>query len=128
MNVRCNPRWASCTVASLVLAVGCGGRAVTTDTEPRESDTTRNDGPTEQAGDTGGTGGTGDGLDPTLELGDCGEGWQPGEAPCPWRASNDLCYASKEEACSCICPREGNTTCSSGLPGGEDSRTPVSCR
>ena len=106
----------------------CGGRVEPDpDPAPQESSSAGNTGAS--GGSTSGSGqpeGT-DGLDPATSLGKCPEGWDPAEADCPWLASNGLCYATKVDACSCICPRSNNTICSSGLPGGPDSRTWVSC-
>lgn len=107
---------------ALVLSA-CGGKAVT-ETDGRESSEHT---PRSPSGSPSDAGAMGHELDSTLELGDCDEGWLPGEAPCPWLASNDLCYPTKEAACACICPAEANTICSSGLPGGADDRVRVSC-
>lgn len=124
MAPRHDARIASSWLAMVVLS-GCGGRAVT-ERDGRESTepTTR----TSSGAPKRDAGLEGHELDSTLELGDCHAGWQPDEAPCPWLASDGLCYATKEDACACICPSQGNTVCASGLPGGEDDRVRVSCR
>jgi len=62
-----------------------------------------------------------------LELGECNQGWPTYEADCPWLGSDELCYATKADACACVCPRDRTSTCVSGLPGGPDDRTRVSC-
>jgi hypothetical protein len=46
---------------------------------------------------------------------------------CPWLGSDDLCYPTKEAACACLCRESSGQTCSSGFPGDETSRVPVSC-
>ncbi|HEU5073605.1 MAG TPA: hypothetical protein VFU02_05520, partial [Polyangiaceae bacterium] len=85
-------------------------------------------------GETGSTGdgatessSGGTGFDDNLSLGECPEGWPVYEGDCPWLGSNHLCYATKAEACACLCPRDRRSTCVSGLPGGSDAQTDVSC-
>jgi hypothetical protein len=61
------------------------------------------------------------------ELGPCTLG--PREAfdqPCAWVA-DDRCYASREMACNCTCPRDRDSQCVSGFGVGPDSHTLVSC-
>lgn len=77
--------------------------------------------------DPASTTGTGGGLDDDLDLGECVEGWPVYEGECPWEGSDHLCYATKADACACLCPRDRRSTCVSGLPGGPDSHTAVSC-
>lgn len=66
-------------------------------------------------------------LAPDLPLGECVPGWSVGEADCPYLGSDQRCYATKEDACSCLCPRNGSSLCLSGFPGGPDGQTRVSC-
>ncbi len=63
-------------------------------------------------------------------LGPCAEGFDPDEAPndpCDWLGEDGLCYATKEAACDCVCPRDRDSTCSSGFFRGEGQATPVDC-
>jgi len=123
-------RWVRLT--TLVVGVGavsgvaCGGRS---ETSPDEDESTRTDG-SSGSGDPTATGNNdddGDGLDDDLELGECVKGWPVYEADCPWLGSNNLCYATKADACACLCPRDTRSTCVSGLPGGPNDQTAVSC-
>ena len=108
--------------------VGCGGRS---ESEPDSGESTDSDATNgnDNGGDGGDDEGTGDDMGSTgdLPLGDCVEGWPVYEAECPWLGSNDLCYATKEDACACLCPRDANSTCVSGLPGGPNDEVAVSC-
>ena len=118
------------TAVGTWLLVGCGGR-VSPDPDPGPEDAANNgaasNGSASNARTSGSDQGDGTGLDPSQTLGECPKGWTPGDADCPWLASNDLCYATKVDACSCICPRSDKSLCLSGLPGGADSRTWVIC-
>lgn len=121
-------RWVRLT--TLVVGIGavsgvaCGGRSETSD----EGESAGSSG----SGDQAATGNNnndddGDGLDDDLELGECVKGWPVFEADCPWLGSDHLCYATKAAACACLCPRDTPSTCVSGLPGGPDDETAVSC-
>ncbi len=109
----------------VLLLVSCGGR-VEREPDPSEDPSTTNQ-TTGSASATDESGSGNSGVDPNLVLEKCSKGWAPDTANCPWLASDGLCYATKVAACSCICPRKGPSTCLSGLPGGADSRTSVSC-
>lgn len=108
--------WLAVVAAS---CVACGGRSVTDPSEPGESQAPR--------GSDASTSTTGRDLDGELDLGECTKGWAPFEGECPWLGSDDLCYATKADACACLCPRDKRSTCVSGLPGGPDAQTAVSC-
>src|SRR5690606_600059 len=107
-----------CSAALLLGA--CGGRVEPDHDVPSPSQTTATSSPGSASGSTGG-------FDSTLPLGECVEGWFPSQGDCPWLAGNGRCYATKAEACACVCPRDRSSTCVSGLPGGADSRTRVTC-
>jgi hypothetical protein len=120
------------TLAMMISVAACGGRVSPvpeTKTETDAGKQTGNSGsdPSQAASTGNGPTESPDDLDAQLPLGECPEGWQAGSAECPWLASDDLCYATKTDACACICPRRNDTSCLSGLPGGSDSRTWVSC-
>jgi hypothetical protein len=108
---------------------GCGGRVAPEPEPESNSGSAQRTSATESSGDgtTGGQTGSNTGLDPGLELAECVDGWQPWQAECPWFASDDRCYATKAEACACICPRDTRSTCLSGLPGGDNDGVWVSC-
>lgn len=79
----------------------------------------------------GGNDGSGGGgsLDGQATLGPCVEGFLYVENPslqCNWLAEG-RCYDEKLDACACICPRRGSSTCLSGFYGGDGSATRVSC-
>jgi len=58
--------------------------------------------------------GQGGGL-PIAALPPCEKGYErSSDQPCPWFADR-LCYATKEAACACVCPRE-RSICISGWP------------
>jgi hypothetical protein len=85
-------------------------------------------GGTTGAGATGTSGG--DDRKGQIDLEPCEEGTDPPsgfDQPCPWLGSDDQCYPTKEAACACLCRVGGGKTCSSGFPGDETSRVPVSC-
>jgi hypothetical protein len=112
------------SVLSLVicssLSFACGGQAERTVGEESEDE-----GPGTASGSSGGKASPSD----DLELGPCVKGFDRFERldqPCNWLAEN-LCYDSKEAACSCICPRPGPSLCLSGFYGGEGSATAVYC-
>jgi len=63
----------------------------------------------------------------SFQLEACEEGSsQFNEGACPWEADG-LCYSTKEEACACVCPDDVDSTCISGLYGGEDGMVHVFC-
>jgi hypothetical protein len=112
-----------CVLSVLLFAAACGGRS-----EHTPDSTESSDAETSSPG-SGSPSNTSEGneLDDDLALGECFEGWPPFEGECPWLGSDDLCYATKADACACLCPRDKASTCVSGLPGGPDSHTRVSC-
>jgi len=109
-----------------VSGVACGGRS---ETSPDEGESTNMNGSSGGDADPTSTDDDddGDGLNDDLDLGECVEGWQVFEADCPWLGSDNRCYATKAAACACLCPRDTRSTCVSGLPGGPDDQTAVSC-
>lgn len=116
---------------SAAALLACGSR-MEPDPGPAPDQRSTSGGQDTSEGDTGRAATPTDGTQPVdvapdLTLGDCAPGWTPGEADCPWFGSDQRCYATKEDACSCLCPRSGSSLCLSGLPGGPDSQTPVSC-
>jgi hypothetical protein len=62
------------------------------------------------------------------ELGECRLGEMSWDVAggCAWIADN-RCYATREMACNCACPRERNSQCSSGFDKGPDGRVWVDC-
>lgn len=71
----------------------------------------------------------GSGINPTpdTELGECVLGYrETWQAPCPWVAER-RCYATREMACNCACPRDRDSQCVSGFAGGQDAHVPVLC-
>lgn len=110
-------------LSTLLLGVACGGRSEQTPDSTESSDADASSRGSDAASNTS----SGNDADNGLDLGECTEGWLPEEAECPWLGSDELCYATKADACECVCPRDRRSTCVSGLPGGPDSRTPVSC-
>lgn len=119
-------------VALLVSAacVACGGRS---ESRPDSSESTGSDAPNGNDDDDQATTGENPGASTSSEpngdipLGECVEGWPIYDGDCPWEGSDHLCYATKENACACLCPKDRNSTCLSGLPGGPDSHVAVSC-
>lgn len=64
---------------------------------------------------------------PSVPLQGCRGGWQPGSAPtCPWLANGE-CYATREDACACTCPRTEHSLCVSGFPSGSNAQVWVAC-
>lgn len=77
-----------------------------------------------------------DGMEPTpprtaggSKLPECAPGFAPEEQPardCDWLGAG-LCYATKLEACACVCPRsQKESTCISGF-GYPNARERVTC-
>lgn len=62
------------------------------------------------------------------ELGACTPGSMVYDTPgaCPWVAEN-RCYATREMACNCACPRDRDSQCSSGFDSGPSGRVDVDC-
>ena len=112
-----------CLLSTLLLAAACGGRSETTPDSTESSEAETSSPGSDEASNTS----EGNHPDGDLELGECNEGWLTYEADCPWLGSDELCYATKADACACVCPRDRTSTCVSGLPGGPDDRTRVSC-
>jgi len=110
-------------LVSAAAFLACGGRS---ETSPDPSESTGSDAPN-GGDDDDGTTGQNMGPNGDLPLGECVEGWPIYEGDCPWEGSDHLCYATKEDACACLCPRDRRSTCVSGLPGGPDSHVAVSC-
>lgn len=83
-----------------------------------------------QAGNTGTDAGTGTGTDGSSShaLGPCHPGTPVASATsCAWLGSDGLCYRTVDDACNCVCPRNGASVCVSGFPRGDNGRVPVSC-
>lgn len=125
-------RWVKLTMLLVgigaVSSVACGGRSETSPDEGESTGSHGSSGSDDPSGSgTGSDDDDGDGLDDALELGECVKGWPVFEADCPWLGSDNLCYATKAAACACLCPRDTRSTCISGLPGGPDDETAVSC-
>jgi len=60
-------------------------------------------------------------------LGDCTLGPRVSRLEaCAWVAA-ERCYATREMACNCVCPRERDSQCVSGFDDGPDGRVAVSC-
>ena len=112
-------------VAVLILvggfgAVGCGGNVEREPGEPSEAEP-GDSGSKPGAGDLSSKGGT--------ALGDCKLGaleYKDYDAPCAWVAEG-RCYAEREMACNCSCPRSGTSLCISGFEGGPEGHVGVSC-
>jgi hypothetical protein len=117
------------TLAWLALVVtACGGTVL----DPEDGETA----PSSQTGSGSGseTGSqTGSETAPDFKdvpLGECIEGFSrhvDATTPCNWLGEDGLCYETKEAACNCICPRDRDSTCSSGFFRGEGEATPVNC-
>lgn len=63
------------------------------------------------------------------ELGECKLGplvYETDGKPCAWLADN-RCYAARDMACNCVCPRDRNSHCTSGFDDGPDGRVVVDC-
>lgn len=115
--------WRLLGLVALGLVAGCGGHVEGGSKEPVEQD------PSEAAGQDSATpSGT---LDTTADtaLGACELGPlasdNPNE-PCAWLVNN-RCYATRDMACNCACPRDGNSLCLSGFDGGPNGYVPVTC-
>jgi hypothetical protein len=107
--------------AAVCLVTACGGQ---TDSEESSGGGAHGSGASGNGGNGSGDQGN------STELPACVKGWEPGSQStyCPWLASDGFCYAEKMDACACICPRDHDSTCQSGLPGGGPSaRTSVIC-
>lgn len=74
-------------------------------------------------------GGNGDFADADTELGECKLGplsYETDGGTCAWLADN-RCYAARDMACNCICPRERNSQCTSGFEAGPNGHVLVDC-
>lgn len=101
---------------ALLVGSGCGGDVVGSGSEV--------DSPANAAADE--TDGTSSDY---VQLGPCQKGFDPRvevNRDCDWLADN-LCYATKEAACACICPTDHPATCISGFFNGTGGKTKVSC-
>jgi hypothetical protein len=97
------------------LSCGCGGQA------ERAIDDRPGEGQAQADGSGSATGNT-------VPLGACMPGFDRYEnldRPCNWLA-DALCYDTKDQACACICPRDKESLCLSGLPA-PGSATRVTC-
>lgn len=111
-----------------LLMVACGGKAVGGgDEDPEGGDSTAPDTTTNGSDDDPDFGS--DNPDADIDLGDCKLG--PIESysspePCAWVADK-RCYAEREMACNCACPRSRNSQCASGFEAGPDGHVWVAC-
>jgi hypothetical protein len=113
---------------AVIAATGCGGRTI--------GDGDDGSGGRATGGNTGGTVNNpdappdtdGDGDIDATDLPPCELGAVPTSAnqPCDWLADN-RCYQTKVAACACLCPRDRESSCISGFPGGDNGRTAVHC-
>ncbi len=114
-----------CALSWLALVVAaCGGTVQEPD--DRDPDTTNEDG-SETSSETGSETES-DFKD--VPLGQCEGGFDRSEdpdKPCNWLGEDGLCYETREAACNCVCPRDRDSTCSSGFFRGEGEATPVYC-
>ncbi len=92
--------------AVLLMVSACGGRV---------------DGPggdNAVGGNSGASGGTGGKnlKGDSEKLPPCAPGFEPGTSsePCNWMADG-LCYVERIDACACVCPTSGSSTCQSGF-------------
>lgn len=125
-----------CLGAALLLFVGCGGRTDVWREEGSNNEALEED-PHAQQTDAQAAGNDTIGPDGTTTdeewqwdsqpLGACEKGKLPQSGPCDWLAEG-RCYATKDEACDCICPRDRETLCLSGFWDGPDSQTRVHCK
>ena len=106
-------------VPLMLLVLSCGGK---TDTDG------------ETAGGTGaassGTEGSDGGFGTERPLEECVEEGYPYDSangrPCTYIA-DDICYGELSQACACICPRDRDSTCITGLWPDDFGRTDVFC-
>lgn len=112
---------------STFLVANCGGTTVEDETAFSSSPKSVASGPPPAASVSSVTTGT---KPSTTQLQDCRPGFDPNlerMRPCPWLASDGLCYAVREEACNCVCPTNADSLCLSSFYSGENGRTAVSC-
>lgn len=111
-------RWC---VPWLVLVLGCGGNVEGGARDP-EAEQNSGEVPATPPGDDESAS-----VDADIELGACKlgrkEDWRE---PCAWVADG-RCYADREMACNCACPRSRNSQCVSGFEDGPDGHVWVSC-
>ena len=111
----------------LLLVVACGGKAVGGgDEDPEDGNSTSTPGASTPDDDPPyGS----DNPDADIDLGDCKlgpvENYSSPE-PCAWVADK-RCYAEREMACNCACPRSRNSQCASGFEAGPDGHVWVAC-
>ncbi len=119
------------TLSASLLALACGGRVV----EPSSQDPDTGE-PSGTAGTTvGNAGATSKGSSggslPTHPLAECAPGFDRASNParaCQWLLTkSNQCFDTFDAACACACPTSGNSVCSSSIPGGPNSATPVFC-
>ncbi len=108
---------------ALPLAAACGG-VVETSHDPGKSTATQSSG---AAGKS--MGNATDNPDANTDLGDCKLGPAENYASdlaCAWVADAH-CYATREMACNCACPRSHNSQCVSGFESGANGHVGVVC-
>lgn len=104
--------------------VACGGN-VSGGSDGPEGDPDGSDSPSREPDPSSPD--TVDGAD--TALGDCKLGprlFDGSDEPCAWVAK-ERCYAEREMACNCACPRGRNSQCASGFDAGPNGQVWVSC-
>lgn len=111
------------SVVVLLGVVGCGGVVEGGSRDPDESSDPSREQPPKPEADSSGI------RDPDAdtELGTCVLGKaERYDEPCAWVA-NERCYATREMACNCACPRTRDSQCVSGFGAGPDGHVWVDC-
>lgn len=106
----------------------CGGRVEAPPDGSGSSSSESESDPTPVAAAGKSNGGSPD--DPSRgKLGDCKPGFARSDSShtCDWLTPEGLCYASKEAACNCTCPRDHDSVCVSGFYDGPGRETKVIC-
>jgi hypothetical protein len=111
-------RWGWFVLFWVTLATACGGKVETEQRpdKPAPADSERTDA---HAGES---------FDEDAPLPECVPGFEPGSNPdvgCPW-VFDELCYATKLEACACACTK-AKSICSSDFPDGPNGQVKVFC-
>lgn len=107
--------------------LGCGGVVEGGSGDPGEASEPPREGPAGESPEPDAdSSGIGDPMADT-ELGSCVPGKKERyDQPCAWVA-NERCYATREMACNCACPRTRDSQCVSGFGAGPDGHVWVDC-
>jgi hypothetical protein len=110
--------------------LACGGRVIEDPGSDGTGTPVPTTTPTGSAGKSGASKSDPSGALPTKELGECMPGFKrdddPGR-PCRWITESGMCFDKSDDACACVCPKQGSSVCAHGFDKGADGAVLVVC-